>query len=186
MASWSNPGSPSINPLTGAIEREWPAPKIEPSDEQRFFPCAEPRLTAFPHPDGSGQDNGVLPSDEREDEDEGNLENVHEFHSFGRLIEPPFPNGVPLASGRRQGKLRRGWHELSAQPADLQVASRALASFALRGQSETVPQTAGREGTSRKADAIAPTKEWRKENWKICGIVFRAPLCWSKPVLPSM
>ncbi|WP_337271073.1 hypothetical protein [Oryzifoliimicrobium ureilyticus] len=58
----------------------------------------------------------------------------------GRLIEPALPPGVPLASGRRQGKLRRAM--APTEGAKLQISRlpwRALAPFALRGPLETVP-----------------------------------------------
>lgn len=109
MASWSGPGSPSINPLTGsasklrplplrvavrdrfrtltgAIEREWPAPKMEPQmntdlslAQNHAFQLARTLMvpvTLF----RSGDEFGVLPSDELDDEDD--LEIVHEFHPW--------------------------------------------------------------------------------------------------------
>ncbi|WP_196237495.1 hypothetical protein [Rhizobium leguminosarum] len=48
---------------------------------------------------------GVLPSDEIDADDD--LEIVH-GSSHGRLIEPALCLRVPLASGRPQGRLRRG------------------------------------------------------------------------------
>lgn len=110
MASWSGPGSPSINPLTGsasklrplrlclrgdrdrfrtltgAIEREWPAPKMEPQmntdlslAQNHAFQLSRTLMvpvTLF----RSGDEFGVLPSDELDDEDD--LEIVHEFHPW--------------------------------------------------------------------------------------------------------
>jgi hypothetical protein len=111
MASWSGPGSPSINPLTGsasklrplrlrlggdrdrfwtltgAIEREWPAPRWSPQMNTDLFLAQNHAfqlsrtlmvpVTLF----RTGDEFGVLRSDELDDEDD--LEIVHEYVPCG-------------------------------------------------------------------------------------------------------
>lgn len=68
----------------------------------------------------SGDEFGVLPSDELDDEVD--LEIVHEYVPAGSHSDPDSPfggqcrSGVPPASGRPQGKLRRGRVQICTLP----------------------------------------------------------------------
>ena len=66
--------------------------------------------------------------------------------SHGRLIEPACASGVPLASGRPQGRLRRG--RVLHDPT---IVSRALAAFALRGWWKCAREATGKEGKEEEA-----------------------------------
>ena len=87
-----------------------------------------------------------------------------------RLIEPTlFLPEVSLASGRRQGKLRRG------RPAGLgallfsSVAGRALAPFALRGVRTGLREMRGKEKARKGGREGVPARLWKRVNWKNYG-----------------
>ena len=76
---------------------------------------------------------------------------------------------VPLASGRRQGKLRRG------RPAGLgallfsSVAGRALVPFALRGVRTGLREMRGKEKARKGGREGVPARLWKRVNWKNYG-----------------
>ena len=115
----------------------------------------QPELLGPVPPFRSGEEFSILPNHERDDEDD--LKIVH-----GRLIEPAFPFGCRLRAAGGKGSFAAaeaaGWHN-----ADLQLVSRPLAAFALRGPPETVPQTAGREELVKKGGRASAGRSMERQ-----------------------
>lgn len=77
----------------------------------------------------------------------------------GRLIEPAFSSQrFRLRAVGGKGSFASAGTAGRRKGANLQVASRALAPFALRGPPETVPQIAGGTNLERRAAPKAPGK----------------------------